>query len=101
MPRPSLRALGVALALVAALSSFCAAQNNPAQDTPDNSNWSSSSDRSTVAAVPASLIDDVALIGPTDRIRDRAQRWEASIVDTILLGGRWAGIEPVARTLLN
>ena len=54
-----------------------------------------------IAAVPASLIDDVALVGPVDRIRDRAQRWEASIVDTILLGGRWAGIEPVARVLLN
>ena len=39
------------------------------------------------AAVPAALIDDVALVGSADRIRDRAQRWEDSIVDTLLIGG--------------
>jgi F420-dependent oxidoreductase-like protein len=54
-----------------------------------------------IAAVPASLVDDIALVGPVERIRDRAQRWEASIVDTILLGGAWPRIAPVARALLN
>jgi alkanesulfonate monooxygenase SsuD/methylene tetrahydromethanopterin reductase-like flavin-dependent oxidoreductase (luciferase family) len=54
-----------------------------------------------IAAVPASLVDDVALVGPPDRIRDRAQRWEESIVDTLLLGGPWGLIEPAARALLE
>ena len=53
------------------------------------------------AAVPAALIDDVALVGPAERIRDRAQRWEESIVDTLLLGGPWEIIEPAARALLD
>ncbi|MDZ7676408.1 MAG: LLM class F420-dependent oxidoreductase [Acidimicrobiales bacterium] len=52
------------------------------------------------AAVPASLIDDVALVGPAARIRDRAQRWEESIVDTLLLGGPWEIVEAAGRVLL-
>lgn len=54
-----------------------------------------------IAAVPASLVDDVALVGPADRIVDRVQRWEESIVDTLLLGGPWEIIEPAARVLLG
>ena len=53
------------------------------------------------AAVPRELVDDVALVGSPDRIRDRAQRWEESIVDTLLLGGPWEIIEPAARVLLD
>ncbi len=43
------------------------------------------------AAVPASLIDDCALVGPADRIRDHLSRWRDAgrrgEVGTILLGG--------------
>ncbi len=43
------------------------------------------------AAVPASLIDDCALVGTADRIRDRLSRWRDASkrgeVGTILLGG--------------
>ncbi len=53
------------------------------------------------AAVPAELIDDVALVGSGDRIRDRAQRWEDSIVDTLLIGGPWQIVEPAGRALLT
>ena len=32
--------------------------------------------REAVAAVPDSLVDEMSLIGPKERIRDRAQRWQ-------------------------
>lgn len=43
------------------------------------------------AAVPDALVDDVALVGPEDRIRDRLQAWKEAgakrHVDTLLMGG--------------
>jgi F420-dependent oxidoreductase-like protein len=44
-----------------------------------------------MAAVPDQLVDDIALVGPKDRVRDRAQRWieagKKRHVGTMLLGG--------------
>jgi hypothetical protein len=41
-------------------------------------------DRGTaVAAVPNELIDEVALCGPRDRIRDRLQMWAHSPITTL------------------
>jgi len=40
------------------------------------------------AAVPDKLVDDVALVGPRERIADRVQAWKASPVGTMLLGTR-------------
>ncbi|CAN5909988.1 LLM class F420-dependent oxidoreductase [soil metagenome] len=39
-----------------------------------------------IAAVPDALIDEVALVGPIERIIDRVEAWEASHVDTMILG---------------
>ncbi|CAG1007906.1 5,10-methylenetetrahydromethanopterin reductase [Myxococcaceae bacterium] len=39
-----------------------------------------------MALVPDSLVDDTALVGPADRIRDRFQRWKGSKVTSMLLG---------------
>lgn len=39
-----------------------------------------------IAAVPDALIDEVALVGPIERIVDRVQAWKASHVDTLILG---------------
>lgn len=39
------------------------------------------------AAVPLSLIEKTSLIGPKEKIRDDLERWDESIVDTILLYG--------------
>jgi alkanesulfonate monooxygenase SsuD/methylene tetrahydromethanopterin reductase-like flavin-dependent oxidoreductase (luciferase family) len=39
------------------------------------------------AAVPLALIDELALIGPPDRVRDRLAAWEDSIVTTLLISG--------------
>jgi alkanesulfonate monooxygenase SsuD/methylene tetrahydromethanopterin reductase-like flavin-dependent oxidoreductase (luciferase family) len=38
------------------------------------------------AAVPDDLVDDVALVGPKDRIRDRLAMWDEAGVDTIIVG---------------
>ncbi len=38
-------------------------------------------------AVPDQLVDDVALVGPADRIRDRLAAWKESPVTDMLIGG--------------
>ena len=40
-----------------------------------------------MAAVPDRLVDEIALLGPAERIRDRLQAWKASPVRTLLIGG--------------
>ncbi len=42
--------------------------------------------REALAAVPDALVDDVALVGPKERIAERFAAWKASPVDTMLLG---------------
>jgi hypothetical protein len=39
-----------------------------------------------VAAVPNELADEIALVGPKERIRDRLEIWKASPIKTLLLG---------------
>ncbi|EHN10628.1 putativecoenzyme F420-dependent oxidoreductase [Patulibacter medicamentivorans] len=36
------------------------------------------------AALPAQLVDDMSLVGPKDRIRDRLDQWRETRVDTLL-----------------
>jgi F420-dependent oxidoreductase-like protein len=38
-----------------------------------------------IAKVPDALVDEVALVGPPDRIRDRLEAWKASPVTTLLI----------------
>jgi alkanesulfonate monooxygenase SsuD/methylene tetrahydromethanopterin reductase-like flavin-dependent oxidoreductase (luciferase family) len=38
------------------------------------------------AAVPDALVDEIALCGPRDRIRERLQEWKAAGVTTLMLG---------------
>ena len=40
------------------------------------------------AAVPDQLADEVALVGPPERIRDRLQAWRESGVTTVVCGTR-------------
>jgi F420-dependent oxidoreductase-like protein len=42
--------------------------------------------RDAIAAVPDALIDEVALVGPAERIRDRLDAWRESDVTTLLVG---------------
>ncbi|MDP9118403.1 MAG: LLM class F420-dependent oxidoreductase [Actinomycetota bacterium] len=38
-----------------------------------------------IAAVPTALIEDIALIGPVAKIRDELQKWEQTVITTLLL----------------
>jgi F420-dependent oxidoreductase-like protein len=42
--------------------------------------------REAIAAVPDALIDEVALVGPAERIRDRLDAWRDAGVTTLLVG---------------
>ncbi len=54
-----------------------------------------------MGAVPDELIDEVALIGPKERIAERLEAWKASSVDTMLIGaGQPEALELLAKELL-
>jgi F420-dependent oxidoreductase-like protein len=40
-----------------------------------------------IAAVPTKLVEEIALIGPPEKIRDELQTWEESVVTTMLVQG--------------
>ncbi len=42
--------------------------------------------REAIAAVPDALIDEIALVGPAERIRDRLDAWREAGVTTLLVG---------------
>jgi F420-dependent oxidoreductase-like protein len=44
--------------------------------------------RDAAAAVPDRLVDDVSLVGPPERIRDRLEAWRESGVTTLLVASR-------------
>jgi alkanesulfonate monooxygenase SsuD/methylene tetrahydromethanopterin reductase-like flavin-dependent oxidoreductase (luciferase family) len=48
--------------------------------------------REAIAAVPDALVDEVALVGPRERIADRLDAWRASGATTLIVGTR----DPVA-----
>ena len=39
------------------------------------------------AAIPLSMVEDVALVGPMDKIRDDMAKWRESCISTFLVGG--------------
>jgi F420-dependent oxidoreductase-like protein len=54
-----------------------------------------------VAAVPDELVDEVALVGPRERIAERIAAWKASPVRTMLIGTRQAeALRALAEMLL-
>ena len=44
--------------------------------------------KEATAAVPDALVDEIALIGPKERIRDRLDAWKASGVGTMIVGAQ-------------
>jgi alkanesulfonate monooxygenase SsuD/methylene tetrahydromethanopterin reductase-like flavin-dependent oxidoreductase (luciferase family) len=54
-----------------------------------------------MAAVPNALVDEVALIGSKERIRDRISAWKRSPVGTMCLGtGQVEALRAVAEAVL-
>jgi F420-dependent oxidoreductase-like protein len=54
-----------------------------------------------VAAIPTSLVEDVALIGPVDKIREELCAWEDSCVTTLLLSGPTQLLRTMAEIVLG
>jgi F420-dependent oxidoreductase-like protein len=52
------------------------------------------------AAVPTALVEELALIGPDDKIRHDLEAWRESIVTTLLVGGDAAILRKVAELVL-
>jgi alkanesulfonate monooxygenase SsuD/methylene tetrahydromethanopterin reductase-like flavin-dependent oxidoreductase (luciferase family) len=48
--------------------------------------------KKAVAAVPDKLVDEVALVGPRERIAERLQVWKASPVTSLLINGTQAEV---------
>ena len=44
------------------------------------------------AAVPTRMVEEMALIGPKEKIRDELELWKSSMVTTMLLGSRDVGV---------
>ena len=40
-----------------------------------------------LAAIPLEMVEDVALVGPVDKIRDELPRWEDTVITTMLVSG--------------
>lgn len=53
-----------------------------------------------IAAVPRSMVEKVALVGPKDKIREEVQAWKASLVTTMLVAGNTEAIRAVAELIL-
>jgi F420-dependent oxidoreductase-like protein len=52
------------------------------------------------AAVPDALVDDVALCGPRERIRERLAAWTAAGVTTLMVGGDTTAVRTMAELAL-
>jgi F420-dependent oxidoreductase-like protein len=48
------------------------------------------------ALIPVEMVEDVALIGPVDKIRDDLARWKETCLTTVLLSGRADQLEMLA-----
>jgi alkanesulfonate monooxygenase SsuD/methylene tetrahydromethanopterin reductase-like flavin-dependent oxidoreductase (luciferase family) len=55
-----------------------------------------------VAAVPSEFADEISLVGPVERIKDRLQAWHETPVTTLLVGGHSAdGLRQLAELVLG
>ncbi|MFT7598358.1 MAG: F420-dependent oxidoreductase-like protein [Acidimicrobiales bacterium] len=55
--------------------------------------------KAAIAAVPTSMVEDIALIGPVDKIRDDLAKWEESVVNTLVISGSPKLLNMVAETI--
>ncbi len=49
-----------------------------------------------IASVPLSLVEDVALVGPADKIRDELEAWRETVMTTLLVSGNPAQLRQIA-----
>ncbi len=56
--------------------------------------------RAAMAAVPTKLVEEVALIGPLDKIKDDLQKWTGTVATSLLIGGPPQFLEMAAKIVL-
>jgi F420-dependent oxidoreductase-like protein len=56
--------------------------------------------KEAAAAIPLAMVEDVALVGPLDKIRDEATQWRDTCITTFLVGGPARMLETYAQILL-
>jgi len=54
-----------------------------------------------MAAIPTRLVEDVALIGPPEKIRDELAMWKETCLTTMLVGGPPAQLRRIAELVLD
>ena len=52
-----------------------------------------------IAAVPTSMVEDIALVGPAAKIRDDLAMWEESVVNTLVVSGPAKYLETLAELI--
>jgi F420-dependent oxidoreductase-like protein len=52
-----------------------------------------------MAAIPLELIEDVAMVGPLEKIRDEMPKWKDSVITTMLVGGSPRTLESMAKLI--
>jgi hypothetical protein len=53
------------------------------------------------AAVPTSMVEDIALVGPLEKIRDDLEAWRESRATTMLINGDVATLRTMAELVLG
>jgi F420-dependent oxidoreductase-like protein len=56
--------------------------------------------REAIAAIPTQMVEDTALIGPIEKIRDDLAKWKGTVLTTMLVGGPPQLLEAVAKVVL-
>ena len=57
--------------------------------------------RAAVAAVPTAMVEDVALIGPKEKIAEDLEPWRESVVKTLIVSGPPAVLETASELVLS
>ena len=52
-----------------------------------------------IKAIPTAMVEDVALVGPMDKVAEDFERWERTAITTLVVGGHPSLLEPLARRL--
>jgi hypothetical protein len=53
-----------------------------------------------MAAIPTQMVEDTALIGPIEKIRDDLAAWRETCLTTMLVGGPPLLLEQIAKAVL-
>jgi hypothetical protein len=56
--------------------------------------------REAMAAIPTSMVEDTALIGPLEKIRDDLAKWRGTALTTMLVSGPPLLLETIAKAVL-